>query len=291
MRRGYTVIYRRQIMQSNPLANYYRKPPTYVSLPSRGKYYKQPPKLSVDGELAVYPLTARHEMLLKNPDSLLNGDALFKVLSHVAPDIPDASEMPMSDVEAVFVAMRIASYGKETELDCTCPKCSTVTRVGVDLPPMLARVNHLEEQYTCTLDSGLSITLTPKTLKTSISESLVGLEQERMILAIADDNKTVEERAKIYADSMAYLTDKAVSNLASYVLKVTTPDGTVISEQKYIMEWADQISIDEYKEIQKQINEIDKGGLDSTITVKCNNEECKEEYKQQMQFDPARFFA
>jgi len=278
-------------MQNNPLANYYRKPPTYVSLPSKGKFYKTPPKLSIDGELAVYPLNAKHEMLMKNPDSLLNGDALFKVLAHVAPDIPDASEIPMCDLEAIFVAMRITSYGKQMDMDGTCPHCGTATKVGIELPPLLTRIKHLEDSYSIEMESGLVIHLEPRRLTSSIAESLMGLEQERMILAIADDNKTVEERAAIYANSMAYLTQKAVDTLAGYIAKVVTPDNNVITDQASISEWADNISIGDYKIISKAVRDIDLAGLDSTVKIKCNNEKCNKEFEQQLAFDPSRFFA
>ena len=49
---------------TNPLIQAYRKPALYVSLPSGGKFYDPKPKLSVDGELAIYAMTARDELIL-----------------------------------------------------------------------------------------------------------------------------------------------------------------------------------------------------------------------------------
>ena len=110
-------------MQENPLIMYNRRPPTYVSLPSGGKHYAIPPKLTVDGELAVYPLTAKQELLLKSPDSLLNGESMFQVLKHVAPDIQDPYQVPLCDLEAILIAMRLVSYGPSLDVDLSCPRC------------------------------------------------------------------------------------------------------------------------------------------------------------------------
>ena len=52
---------------SNPLQKYFRQPKLHVRLPSGGKYY--PPgslDLPESGEVAIYPLTAKDELLLKS---------------------------------------------------------------------------------------------------------------------------------------------------------------------------------------------------------------------------------
>ena len=74
---------------NNPLGQYFRKPGLNVGLPSKGKFYKNPPKLTVDGEIAVFPMTAKDELLVKNADSLLNGDAIVQLIRSCVPDIAD----------------------------------------------------------------------------------------------------------------------------------------------------------------------------------------------------------
>jgi hypothetical protein len=74
---------------ANPLSDYFRQPGTYITLPSNGRYYKQPPKLTESGELAIYPMTAKDELRLKNPDALFNGEAMRGVIKSSCPDIAD----------------------------------------------------------------------------------------------------------------------------------------------------------------------------------------------------------
>lgn len=278
-------------MQENPLIMYNRRPPTYVSLPSGGKHYAIPPKLTVDGELAVYPLTAKQELLLKSPDSLLNGESMFQVLKHVAPDIQDPYQVPLCDLEAILIAMRLVSYGPTLDVDLSCPRCKQNNVRTVNLQQFIAKVQPLADKYTVKLPNDLVVYLRPRNIKQNIQESLVTLEQERMVLSVSDETKSVEERAELYNKSMAYLTEKSVQNLAGYIYKVETPDGKSFDDHATIYEWVDQISIDEFKLIDAQVKKIDQAGIDTKIKVVCENEECKHEFEDRLQFDPSRFFA
>lgn len=278
-------------MQENPLIMYNRRPPTYVSLPSGGKHYSVPPKLTVDGELAVYPLTAKQELLLKSPDSLLNGESMFQVLKHVAPDIQDPYQVPLCDLEAILIAMRLVSYGPTLDVDLSCPRCKQNNVRTVNLQQFIAKVQPLADKYTVKLPNDLVVYLRPRNIKQNIQESLVTLEQERMVLSVSDETKSVEERAELYNKSMAYLTEKSVQNLAGYIYKVETPDGKSFDDHATIYEWVDQISIDEFKLIDAQVKKIDQAGIDTKIKVVCENEECKHEFEDRLQFDPSRFFA
>ena len=99
-------------MTANPLIAAYKKPALYVALPSKGKWYDPKPKLSVDGELAVYAMSARDELITKTPDALFNGEATVAILESCCPDIDNPRQMPVNDLLVVLLAIRQASYGK-----------------------------------------------------------------------------------------------------------------------------------------------------------------------------------
>jgi hypothetical protein len=68
-------------MTKNPLADWFRQPGIHVRLPTQGKY-NTPDffKFDAGNEVAVFPMTATDEILLTNPDSLLNGSALEQII-------------------------------------------------------------------------------------------------------------------------------------------------------------------------------------------------------------------
>ena len=57
-------------MSENPLLDYYRQKEIYIKLPTGGKWYNKNPKLALDGEIGVRPMTLRDELVLTVPDAL-----------------------------------------------------------------------------------------------------------------------------------------------------------------------------------------------------------------------------
>ena len=69
------------------------------------------------------------------------------------------------------------------------------------------------------------------------------------------------------------------------------PEGKTFDDTAMLYEWVDKISIDEFKIIDAQVKAIDSAGIDTTLHITCENEECKNEFDERIQFDPSRFFA
>jgi hypothetical protein len=87
----------------NPLKQYFRKPGIWIKLPSQGNFYKdKPADLNEMGEIAIYPLTAKDELMLKNADALLNGSAITQMINSCAPTVVDPMAMPAIDLDAIF---------------------------------------------------------------------------------------------------------------------------------------------------------------------------------------------
>ena len=128
-------------MSENPLANYFRQPSIYISLPSKGKFY---PKGTLDmpknDELPVYPMTATDEITYKTPDALFNGSAIIKVIESCVPNIKDAWEIPISDIDLILTAIRIASYGHTLDIETTCPECKEEASYGFDLRAVIDNI-------------------------------------------------------------------------------------------------------------------------------------------------------
>ena len=117
-----TELQQGQIPQENPLKKYYRQPKQYIKLPSGYKFYPEGAiNVSESGEIAVYPMTAKDELLFKTPDALLNGEATVSVIQSCAPAIKNAWAMPSIDCDAALIAIRMATYGESMTLPVTVP--------------------------------------------------------------------------------------------------------------------------------------------------------------------------
>ena len=276
-------------MAENPLEGYFRKPAIFIELPSRGNYYKQKPKLSADNELAVFGMTAKDELHLKNPDALLNGEGIIKVLESVTPDIIDPQDMPIPDFNSVLIAMRIASYGKEMEYVVKCTGCLEIDTVTFDLYDILATTTFLEPEYVIKLESGVKVNIKPTDVTTQNKVSISQLEQGRLMDIINSDESEDVKMSK-FGKAFEKLTSITFDLVQDGIMHVTLPDenATVVDDRVHIREWMMNITKPEYEKIQTKITEINLIGTNSNFEHECTK--CKAKISSTIQFDPVSFF-
>jgi hypothetical protein len=117
------------------LKDFYRSPKLYVQLPSGGKFYNSD---TIDwpetGELPVLAMTPKDDLIVRNPDALLNGDAVIRLVKSCVPCIKDPAKIIAPDMELILVAIRAASEkDKSVELEHTCTECEHEMKFEVDL--------------------------------------------------------------------------------------------------------------------------------------------------------------
>ena len=115
----------------NPLAKHFRRPAIYFKLPSNGRYWPEDSlEMPANGEIPVFPMTNADEITLKTPDALMNGEGMAAMLASCCPSIKDPWVIPSTDINALLVAARIASYGHNMEFETKCPNCGNYNIVG-----------------------------------------------------------------------------------------------------------------------------------------------------------------
>lgn len=278
---------------NNPLYQFYRKPGTYINLPSGGRFYKKAPKLTDSQELAVYPMTARDELILKNPDALYNGEAVRQVLTSVLPDIADVNEMPAADVDMALVAMRMASYGDDLSLDvahgCTESKNRT-QRITVGLGSIVSSMRPIDPATgKVILSSGLEVHLRPYNLQDQARLLKAQFNSMRSMQVVeANKNLTVEERTAAATREYDVIVMLSQDLLFGCVEKVVLPTGTEVTDRKYISEWLKNLDRASIKRLEDEIKKFQEFGIIREVDVKCDY--CGEHYKSDMLFDPTSFF-
>ena len=110
-------------MAQNPLQNYFRQPKVFLKLPSMGIYNKPEAIQGNVENIPVYGMTGMDEIILKTPDALISGESTVKVIQSCCPTIVDAWDVSNLDIDALLVAVRIATYGNTMNVSYTCKKC------------------------------------------------------------------------------------------------------------------------------------------------------------------------
>ena len=278
---------------NNPLQKYFRQAKLHVRLPSGGKYY--PPgalDLPESGEVAIYPLTAKDELLLKTPDSLMNGTATADVIKSCVPQIKNPWYMPSLDVDALIIAIRIATYGPEMTLTVKVPNVGDEKDFTVDLNSIIEPIMSAKYDEVIQLDN-MKITLRPLMYTEFTKDAIRSFEEQRVYNLLNDDTVPAEEKMERFRAAFNRLTDLTVETVAKSIAKVEVDD-KVVSEPKHILEFMQNTSKEFYTTILDHISEQrDKFAVKPFIANTTKEEQEKgapETFEVPITFDQSNFF-
>jgi hypothetical protein len=275
--------------ENNPLKSYFRKPGIWIKLPSQGQFYDTVPSDFNDmGEIAVYPMTAKDELLMKNADALLNGTAITQLLNSCVPSITSVDTMPAIDLDAVLLAIRRCTYGEDLDIETQCPECSTKNESVLNLNHFIASIATIDKFDPITLDDGIKVFIKPVNVKQLLNLNWVQYEQVRNIQQAEQGNMDEKEKVNILQKSYNTLTTQNLLIIGACIDTVLLPDGITVTDTVNIKEWVEQISQPEFKKIENGIMSLAQKGMKKNFNVKCQN--CTTDYESSIDLNPTTFF-
>lgn len=277
----------------NPLSNHFRQDKLFVSLPSKeAKIYNEDIiTYSNDREeVGIKAMTSADEMLLKNADALLNGEAVTQLLKSCVPAIRKPEEIVQNDIEVLLWAIRLASEGDEYEVTIKCPKCSTNNLVSTRIKEALHSITYLENEQVVNLDSGLTLFLRPHTFKETLKILQISLHETKIMdhLKMEEDE---DERLRIISKTMKKMVGLTVDSVADSVYKVINEAEEIeVTNKQHIKEFIADLPNKDIEMIQDKISEIQKVGYQNNYQVTCSNEECKHQWETKLSPNPVETF-
>lgn len=275
------------IAQSNPLARYYRQPKIYIKLPSRGRFY---PEGAIDtsetGEYAVYSMTAKDELLFKTPDALMNGQSTVEVIRSCVPAILNPWQMPSIDLDAVLIAIRIATYGETMDISAGCTHCNHINDYQMDLVNHLSKFNSFSYDNKITVEP-LTIYIRPYTYKEVTKNAIKVLEQEKIFDIINNNELSDEEKIDQFGISFNRLTELTVDIVVGAVEKIVAPEGEV-TDRDQIRDFMRNAPREIYEKVQERLSEMKENLEMKAADVECA--ECSKKFTTKVTLDQSNFF-
>ena len=283
------------VENSNPLNKYFRQPAVYVSLPTGGNYPPHVVTPSKTGEFGIMPMTAKDEIRFKTPDALMNGEGVVDVIHSCVPDIKDAWQIKSYDLDTILIAIRIATYGETMDINFNIPGINEQASHTLNLPAILDSIKSVQIKNECTLKDGLKIQVRPLTYKDMTNTSLTTFQQQKLYSSVQDSKMTDEEKTKRFDESFKALTELSMGLLLRNIEKITTPDGTEVTDPVQIKEFVDNADAGLITELQDKLNELRAQGSTKPAKLKATEEQIKQgapvSYEVPVTFDTANFFA
>lgn len=275
------------VKKANPLANYFRQPKLYLRLPSHGKFY---PEGALDtseiDEYPVYAMTAKDELMFKTPDALMNGQATVEVIKSCVPAIKNPWQMPSLDLDAVLIAIRMATFGEQMEMHATCPSCQHFNDFTLNLVHYLDKIADTEYQTEINVPP-LTIHIRPYSYKEISRTAMKGLEQQKIFNIVNSEDMPDEEKIQKFGDSFVKLTELTVDVVAGCVTKISTPDGDV-DDLESIKEFIGNAPSNVFNAVNDRIMDMKEQLTLKAQDVECS--ECKHQWNVEVTMDQTNFF-
>lgn len=279
---------------ANPLRKFYRQPKVYLDLPSKGKYYGESAiEMTETGELPVYAMTAKDELAMKTPDALLNGQSTVDVIQSCVPNIKNAWAMPSVDLDAILIAIRIATYGETMQITYTTPGTTNERDYNIDLRQLLNKITNTEFEDRITIGD-MVVNLAPLTYKEFTANAMKTFEEQRIFRIVNDDNIPDEDKIEKFNKSFSKLTQLTVDMLALSIKSIEVED-TVVDNRLHIQDFIDNADKDffadvlEHLETQRAKFQIEP--LKVTTLEEEREEGAPDEFEIPITFDQSNFFA
>jgi len=284
-------IYRISNMENksfNPLSSYFRQPAIYLTPPSKGRWW--PPgsiDLSSNGELAIFPMSTRDEIVLRTPDALMNGQGVVDVIQSCCPAIKDAWYTPSIDLDAILIAIRIASYGSEMDFESRCTHCGHTNKHGINLGQVLAGISSSDYRNLAHYRD-LKIKFRPLNYKNVNKNNINDFSEQKLIAVLNSNDLTPEAKNAELQSMITRIHQASVDTCVNSTEYIELPNGQHVDSAVFINEFYQDAASDLIDLMQEYITRYSEESKLKPYDLQCEN--CTKTYQVAVTFDYSSFF-
>ena len=269
---------------TNPLLGKVKLPGRVFALPSMGVFYG-PGVLAdsvKDGEVHVSPMSALMEMKIRSADLLYSGKIIKDICAECAPEILQPGKLIAKDVDALFIFLRVATYGPTMTLnhehDC---KDAKPHGYELNIEQLIAQPNngvlrHKDSLYKIVLSNGQVANFKPNTYEETLRIMHARMELDRLE---ADGRKpSDDDLERVALDDLLNVIESVQNDAAS----------VAITDRAQLTEWLRFVSKKLLTELMEGINRTDDWGYDYNVKLTCKD--CGQPFVHALDLNPISFF-
>lgn len=276
----------------NPLSKFTKMEVYYTKLISNDVIKYPEGVLGKTGiECGICARSSRDELMFNNPDALMNGEAIVKVIENCVPNVLDAHELFVPDVELLLIAIKLATKESTYTLEVNCPKCNERGAFERDLEYLLNSAEVLTEQPTLVLEDigGLVLKFRPHTWKEHSAFALRMFKEQKTAQVLEASELTDDEKMKEFSAIFENMTQLSFDMIVANIQEVEVPDGESITSSEFISEWLSTLPTYILAQIKEKSDYINNIGVSHEMEVGCSH--CNHEWTlTNLSFDPSNFF-
>lgn len=273
-------------MSNNPLQQYFRQPKVFVTLPSHGIYNDVGTLEGSYENMPIFGMTGMDEILLKTPDALFSGESTVKVIESCCPNVKNAWGISNLDIDALLVAIRIATTGNTMNIKHVCKGCSTENSYEINVSEFLDHFARCKFDQKIVLGDIL-IKIKPLNYRTITNFNMENFALQKRLLQITKLENEEEKNkllAAIYKD-LGILQNKIFTATIEEIQTVTA----TVTEKPFIQEWLENTDKSVFDVIKTHIEQNNTAWKIPDKQVVCEN--CANTDSVSLDMDQSNFFA
>ena len=261
-----------------------------------GKYYTPDVFTPTEtGEIPVMPMTAKDELSFKTPDAMMSGQSTVDVIQSCIPNFKNAWKIVNFDIDAVLLAIRIATYGETMDISYRVPVTNEEMSHTVNLPAMLEDLGRVVISDEATTKTGFRVKLAPLDYQNLTQVQVAQFEQQKIYATVSSSQMAEADKSTQFVKSFKILNNINFSMLVDSITEITTPEGTTVSDKLQIKEFCDNCDARVVNEIQDELAKIRAQAQVPALNLKATEEQIKKgvptSYEIPVTFDNSNFFA
>ena len=275
------------MIENNPLSRYFRQPTIYMRLPSRGRHYPAGTiDLPANGELPVYPMTVRDEIINKTPDALFNGSAVVNLIQSCVPNIKDAWAIPSVDIDSILIAIKVATYGKDLDITGSCTHCREPSDYVIDLNRVLAEIGTTDYNSPQRIGQ-FELMFRPLSYHEINETSKEQFNEQKILNILPESGLSDQERVQEINKLIVKITDGTISALSKSISSIRTDD-VIVTDEQQINEFLNNCPNAMFTAIRDAAVAKRQAGAIKPLKLTCNH--CEKQYEQTLTLDLSNFF-
>jgi hypothetical protein len=224
----------------------------------------------------------------------MNGEATVETISSCCPLIGDPWQMPMIDVDAVLVAIRIATYGEKMEMEIPIPGLKEPTNETIEIDLRQVLDGYQSRQWIDFVEyQDLKFHLTPLTYKQSTDLFQSTYENQRLATILQDTKTSDADKMEAFKLGFKKLSQVTLNTVLGHVKAIETPEG-IEDNPKAIREFFDNTDKDTFLAVSEHLDKMRKQFNAKPQIYKVPKEHvdngAPEEIEVPMVFDQSNFF-
>ena len=274
---------------NNPLMLYAPHEKVFCKLPSGAHFYDGSVLDKLHPQVGIKPMTAKDEMIMANPDALMNGKAIELVIQNCCANVLDASKLALSDVEAILLGIKKATGEDSYSFLSSCPECGTKGEFKRDIDEILNTCTYLDKEYVIDLDPiPVKIFLQPSTWSDYNEIQQLSFRQQKILQIAKNQEISDDEKTEIFNNVFAELVKIRTDLIVNCIQKIEIPDG-IVQDKSQINEYINSLDKNTIRVISDKAEYINSLGCSHSMDAECPH--CEHKWTiQDLKFDPSHFF-